>query len=111
MALDRRRWSAPIIAQTLQHRIPAIYVRREFASSRWTQELWNDVGCTFEQVGIYTGQFPKELNWPTCQLLQTAEFEFLINLKTSKEKLIQISGPNGKTLDPPSNTNAGHYCD
>jgi ABC-type uncharacterized transport system substrate-binding protein len=73
-----------IITQTLQRRIPAMYARREFVQAGGLMSYGTTLAATFQQVGIYTGQILKGAKPADLPVLQTAKFEFLINLKTAK---------------------------
>ena len=51
---------------------------------RRADELWHYIGRSFRQVGVYTGQILKGAKPADLPVLETAKFEFLINLRTAK---------------------------
>ena len=73
-----------IIDQAAGHRIPAIYGRREFTVSGGMMSYGTTLVDSFRQVGVYTGQILKGAKPADLPVLQTAKFEFLINLRTAK---------------------------
>jgi putative ABC transport system substrate-binding protein len=73
-----------LIAQTARHRLPAMYARREFAQAGGLMSYGTTLVGSFHQVGIYTGQILQGAKPADLPVLQTAEFEFVINLKTAK---------------------------
>ena len=73
-----------IIDQAASHKIPAMYGRREFAVSGGLMSYGTTLADLFRQVGVYTGQILKGAKPADLPVLETAKFEFLINLRTAK---------------------------
>jgi putative ABC transport system substrate-binding protein len=74
----------PLIVHAARHRLPAMYARREFAEAGGLMSYGTTLVGSFHQVGIYTGQILKGVKPADLPVLQTAKFEFVINLKTAK---------------------------
>ena len=73
-----------IIAQAAHHMLPAMYGRREFTEAGGLMSYGTTLADSFRQVGLYTGQILKGAKPADLPVLQTARFEFVINLKTAK---------------------------
>ena len=73
-----------LITQAAQHRLPAIYTRREFAEAGGLMSYGTTLAASFYQLGVYAGKILAGAKPADLPVLQTAKFEFLINLKTSK---------------------------
>jgi putative ABC transport system substrate-binding protein len=79
---DARR--EPIIAQAARKMLPAMYARREFTEAGGLMSYGTTLADSFRQVGVYTAQILKGTKPAELPVLQTAKFEFLVNLKTAK---------------------------
>jgi putative tryptophan/tyrosine transport system substrate-binding protein len=80
----------PLIAKAALHKLPAMYGRREFAEAGGLMSYGTTLTGSFRQVGIYTGQILNGTKPADLPVLQTAKFEFLINLKTAKTLGIDV---------------------
>ena len=79
-----------LIAKAAQHKLPAMYGRREFAEAGGLMSYGTTLAGSFHQVGIYVGKILKGVKPADLPVLQTAKFEFLINLKTAKTLGIEV---------------------
>jgi putative ABC transport system substrate-binding protein len=80
----------PLTAQAAQHKLPAMYGRREFVEAGGLMSYGTTLAGSFYQVGIYVGKILKGAKPADLPVLQTAKFEFLINLKTAQALGIDV---------------------
>ena len=73
-----------LAALTVQHRIPAVYQRREFAAAGGLVSYGTDIADTHRLVGIYTGRVLKGEKPADLPVQQATKVELYINLKTAK---------------------------
>ncbi|MGA9431045.1 MAG: ABC transporter substrate-binding protein [Xanthobacteraceae bacterium] len=73
-----------LAALTLQHAIPAIYQRREFATAGGLMAYGSNLADTHRLVGVYTGRVLKGEKPADLPVQQTTSVELYINLKTAK---------------------------
>ena len=80
-----------IVAAAAQHRIPAIYEARDFAVAGGLASYGPNLADAHRQVGIYTGRILKGAKPADLPVVQTAKFEFVINLKIAQALGLDMS--------------------
>jgi putative tryptophan/tyrosine transport system substrate-binding protein len=73
-----------LAALATQHRIPTIYSYREYAVTGGLMSYGDSLPEQYRQVGVYTGRILKGTKPTELPIMQSAKFEFVINLKTAK---------------------------
>jgi putative ABC transport system substrate-binding protein len=81
-----------LAALTVQHAVPAIYQRREFAAAGGLMGYGSNTADTHRLVGIYTGRVLKGEKPADLPVQQATKVELIINLKTAKA--LGINVPN-----------------
>ncbi len=95
-----REW---IVALAARHRLRAIYDLREFAAGGGLMGYGTNVLDAYYQNGVYIGRILKGAEACNLPVMQSAKFEFVINLKTAAT-LGRMVPPNLLTL-------AGHVIE
>jgi putative tryptophan/tyrosine transport system substrate-binding protein len=75
---------------TARDRIPAMYSTRDPVEVGGLMSYGPDLAEMFHQVGVYTGSILKGAKTADLPVLQSAKFEFVINLTTAKALGITI---------------------
>jgi putative ABC transport system substrate-binding protein len=73
-----------IAALAARHRIPAMYVRREFAESGGLISYGYNVADTYREVGRYVGRILNGDKPSDLPVFQPTKFELVLNLKAAK---------------------------
>jgi len=79
-----------LVALAARHRIPTIYEFREFAIAGGLMSYGTSLANAYQQVGNYTARILQGAKSADLPVVQSARFEFVINLKTSKELGLEV---------------------
>ena len=82
--------SEQLAALTLRHAVPAIYPQLEFAAAGGLISYGASRSDAWRQAGIYVGRILKGEKPAELPVVQSAKFEFIINLKTAKSLNLEV---------------------
>src|SRR5262249_4379574 len=79
---DSRR--SLIVALSSRHRLPGIFLIREFPADGGLMSYGASLSDTYRQVGVYAGKILRGAKPDDLPVLQPTKFELVINTKTAK---------------------------
>ena len=80
-----------IAALAARHRIPAIYVRRDFAEAGGLMSYGYSVADVYRELGRYAGRILNGEKAADLPIIQPTKYELVINLKAAKALNLEIS--------------------
>jgi putative ABC transport system substrate-binding protein len=81
---------AQLGALAMKHRLPTIYVRREFAAAGGLMSYGTSLVDVYRQVGVYAGRVLHGTKPADLPVMQPTKFELVINRRTAKALGLEI---------------------
>ena len=80
-AAERKR----IVELAVKHRLPAIYVDKEFVEAGGLMSYGTDLNDLFRRAAVYVDKILKGAKPADLPVQQATKFEFVINFKAAKQ--------------------------